>query len=397
MERPRLSIAVVTETYTPELNGVALTVERTVNYLRGRGHRVDLVRPRQGGEAEEEGTLLVRGFPLPRYPGLQFGMPAVLRLLRRWRKQRPDVVHIVTEGPLGWAALLAARQLGVPVSSDYRTHFQKYSGYYRLGRLADVIGAALRTFHNRCDLTFVPTRMLAAELAAQGYRNLAVVGRGVDGELFSPNRRGAGLRAQWGLGEGQLAVLHVGRLAPEKNPALVREAFHAIRRERPDARLIWVGDGPLRPELERDAPGEIFAGVQRGEALAQHYASADLFLFPSLSETFGNVVVEAMASALPIVAFDIGATHEHLADRLSARVLPPPEGDTRAAAALAESAFIGAARVLAVQDRERRLLADAARSAALQLAWPVILGEFEAHLVACAARVCTLGHAASPA
>jgi len=397
MERPRLSIAVVTETYTPELNGVALTVERTVNYLRGRGHRVDLVRPRQGGEAEEEGTLLVRGFPLPRYPGLQFGMPAVLRLLRRWRKQRPDVVHIVTEGPLGWAALLAARQLGVPVSSDYRTHFQKYSGYYRLGRLADVIGAALRTFHNRCDLTFVPTRMLAAELAAQGYRNLAVVGRGVDGELFSPSRRSAGLRAQWGLGEGQLAVLHVGRLAPEKNPALVREAFHAIRRERPDARLIWVGDGPLRPELERDAPGEIFADVQRGEALAQHYASADLFLFPSLSETFGNVVVEAMASALPIVAFDIGATHEHLADRLSARVLPPPEGDTRAAAALAESAFIGAARVLAVQDRERRLLADAARSAAMQLAWPVILGEFEAHLVACAARVCTLGHAASPA
>ncbi|MDX5410523.1 MAG: glycosyltransferase family 1 protein [Thauera sp.] len=377
MDGNPLSIALVTETYPPELNGVALTVERAVRYLRDRGHRVDLVRPRQGKECTDD-ALLVRGFPLPRYPELQFGAPSVLRLLRHWRRERPDVVHIVTEGPLGWAALLAARQLGVPVSSDYRTHFQRYSGFYRLGGLAGVIGGALRAFHNRCDLSFVPTPLLAVELEAEGYRRLACVGRGVDCALFSPARRSARLRAEWGVGEDELVVLHVGRLAPEKNPALAREAFRAIRRERPEARMVWVGDGPLRAQLEHEAPDEIFAGVQRGEALAAHYASADLFLFPSLSETFGNVVTEAMASGLPIVAFDNGAAHAHLTDQLDARVVPQPQDGLPAAAA--GEAFIEAARLLAGQPQRRAQFGAAAREAACRLAWPVVLDRFESRL-----------------
>lgn len=395
MQRTPLSIALVTETYPPELNGVALTVERSVRYLRERGHRVDLVRPRQRGDLGTEDALLVRGFPLPRYPGLQFGMPALLRLLGHWRKVRPDVVHIVTEGPLGWAALIAARQLGLPVTSDYRTHFQHYSRYYALGRAAGVIAGALRTFHNRCDLSFVPTTALAEELEAEGYRRLVCVGRGVDCGLFSPDKRNAALRAAWGVEDRQLVVLHVGRLAPEKNPALVRKAFRAIQRERPDARLVWVGAGPLRSQMTADAPGEIFAGVQRGEALAAHYASADLFLFPSLSETFGNVVVEAMASGLPILAYDRSAAHAHLTDRISARLLPPPEDDP-AAIALAEGAFIRAARALAAQNLTRRRLGAAALEGARQLAWPVMLERFESHLRACANGMSALSHAVNP-
>lgn len=378
-----LSIAVVTETYPPELNGVSLTIERAVRFLRERGHRVTLVRPRQAGdshahppdegdpdEGERSALLLTRGLPLPRYPGLQFGLPAPLRLLRQWRRAPPDVVHIVTEGPLGWSALFAARQLGLPVTSDYRTHFQKYSGFYRLGVLADVIDGALRGFHNRTDTTFVATPALAAEMADLGYRSLACVGRGVDAELFSPERRRTALRAKWGVGEGDLAVLYVGRLAPEKNPGLVLDAFRALRQDFPTAKLVWVGDGPLRGTLARDAPGQIFAGVQRGAVLAAHYASADLFLFPSLSDTFGNVVVEAMASALPIVAYDAGAAHEHLVDGVSARVVTPP----------GRQAFIEAARALAGDEASRQRLRRSARAQAERLAWPVILGEFEAQL-----------------
>ena len=382
-----LSVAVVTETYPPELNGVSLTVARAVRFLRERGHRVDVVRPRQAGDVEaaagdaaaagdRDELLLTRGVPLPRYPGLQFGLPAPLRLLRHWRRTRPDVVHIVTEGPLGWSALIAARQLGLPVTSDYRTHFQKYSGFYCLGVLAHVINGALRSFHNRTDMTFVATPALAAEMTGLGYRKLACVGRGVDGELFSPHRRSAALRASWGVGEHDLAVLYVGRLAPEKNPALVLDAFRALREDFPAAKLVWVGDGPLRESLARDADGQRFAGVQRGAVLGAHYASADLFLFPSLSDTFGNVVVEAMASGLPIVAYDAGAAHEHLVDGVSGRVLVPPS----------RQAFIDAARALAGDRAARQSYGRAARAEAERLAWPVILAQFEAQLALQAAR-----------
>ncbi|WP_332675173.1 glycosyltransferase family 4 protein [Aromatoleum sp.] len=372
-----LSVAVITETYPPELNGVSLTVERAVRFLCERGHRVSLVRPRQAGDVDD-GTgavdrrdlLLTRGLPLPHYPGLQFGLPAPLRLVRQWRRARPDVVHIVTEGPLGWSALVAARHLGVPVTSDYRTHFQKYSGFYRLGVFADVINGALRRFHNRTDTTFVATPALAAEMAALGYRNLACVGRGVDAELFSPARRSAALRERWGVGERDLAVLYVGRLAPEKSPDVVLEAFRALRVDFPAAKLVWVGDGPLRDTLARDADGQVFAGVQRGEALAAHYASADLFLFPSLSDTFGNVVVEAMASGLPLVAFDAGAARAHLVDGVSASVVTPPGA----------RAFIDAACALAGNEALRQSFGRAARAQAERLAWPLILAQFEARL-----------------
>ncbi|BAL24945.1 glycosyltransferase family 1 protein [Azoarcus sp. KH32C] len=388
-----MSIAIVTETYPPELNGVALTVERAVHHLRERGHRVSVVRPRQGADQGHEDAMLVRGLPLPRYPGLQFGLPAPLRLLQRWREVRPDVVHIVTEGPLGWSALVAARQLDIPVTTDYRTHFQKYSGYYRLGPLAGIIAAALRAFHNHSDVTFVPTRALADEMTQRGYRKLACVGRGVDTQLFSPLRRSRQLRVAWGVGDEHLVVLHVGRLAPEKDPALVRAAFRAIRELRPDARLVWVGDGPLRANLQRADEGEAdsgerFVGIQRGEDLAMHYASADLFLFPSLSETFGNVVLEAMASALPIVAYDIGAAGEHLKDRAAASVVSTADGP---------SAFIAAARALALLDDTRRLFGANARDIALELAWPLILGRFEAQLVQFATRHSSIAHVATAA
>jgi glycosyltransferase involved in cell wall biosynthesis len=378
-----VNLSYVTETWPPELNGVALSAERTVRWLRARGHRVEVVRPRSGADGARRALggvvgdeLLVAGVPLPHYPGLQMGVPAPRRLAARWRSRRPDLVHIATEGPLGGSALAVARWLGIPVTTDYRTHFQQYSGHYGLGVLERVIDRYLRAFHNGGTLTFAPTAALADELAGKGYRNVHAVGRGVDTERFSPRHRCAALRESWGLGDAGLAVLHVGRLAPEKNPRLVLEAWRAMQADAPQARLVWVGDGPLRAELEREVPDAVFAGAQRDAVLAGYYASADVLLFPSTTETFGNVTLEAMASGLAIVAFDCAAAGHHLVDGRSALLAPPRD----------PAAFVAAARALAQSPALRRVLGREARRAAEALGWPAVLAPFEALLDGCVRR-----------
>lgn len=326
-----LRVAVVTETYPPEINGVAMTTGRMVDGLVAAGHRVDLIRPRQAHEggaiqlpdgAEGVEEMLSRGIPLPRYANLQLGLPARKVLLRRWSTQRPDVVQVVTEGPLGWSALTAARKLRLPVISEFHTNFHRYSGHYGVGWLKRPIAAYLRKFHNRADLTLVPTRALCGELAEQGIARVDVVSRGVDTTLFDPARRSASLRRSWGLAPDDLAVVYVGRIAPEKNLALLEKAFEAIRAHQPRARLILVGSGPAQQALQARQPAAVFCGSRTGAFLAEHYASGDLFLFPSLTETYGNVVAEALASGLPVVAFDYAAAAQLLADQSAGQLVP---------------------------------------------------------------------------
>ena len=317
MTAPSLHIALISETYPPEINGVANTLGRLVEGLRGRGHRVQLVRPRQAADPaqpQDADLLLTRGWPLPGYPGLQWGQSALHKLLRRWQRQRPDVLYIATEGPLGLSALRAARRLGIPVVSGFHTNFQQYTGHYGVGLLTRLLTNYLRWFHNRSQLTLVPSTGQQIELQRRDFERLALLARGVDSQLFHPSRRDEELRASWGLGPDELAVVHVGRLAAEKNLGLLGKAFNALQASQPRRRmrLILVGDGPQRASLQAQLPDAVFCGLQRGEALAAHYASGDLFLFPSLSETFGNVVLEALASGLGVVAYDQAAAAQHI-------------------------------------------------------------------------------------
>jgi len=221
-----------------------------------------------------------------------------------WTEQRPDIVHIATEGPLGWSALAAARKLGIPVSTDFHTNFHCYAKHYRIGLFTRPMAAYLRSFHNKASCTIVPTDSLQRQLERDGYQNVIVVSRGVDGELFHPAKRCQRLRDSWGADEETPVVMLVSRLAPEKNLNVVIQAFEQMRKIHPLARLVMVGDGPARAELQANNPHVIFAGMQIGEVLAQHYASGDIFLYPSLTETYGNVTVESMASGLATVAFD---------------------------------------------------------------------------------------------
>lgn len=367
-----MHVAFVTETYPPELNGVALTVARMVRGLRARGHAIQLIRPRQGGEdaRDTDDEWRAPGVPIPMYPELRIGLPVVGRLSERWSRRRPDLVHVATEGPLGWAAVRAARLLRIPVTSDFRTNFDEYSSHYGFGWLSGAVRAYLRTFHNGTDRTLVPTPAVRLALARKGYERLDVLGRGVDCQQFSPVRRSETLRASWGATNNAPVLLYVGRLASEKNVPLAFRAYDAVRARVPGARMVVVGDGPLRARLQQQTPDAVFVGQQSGAALAQHYASADIFLFPSTTETFGNVTLEALASALLVVAFRSGAAAIHIDDSASGVLVEP--GD--------DQGFIAGACALAQQFRWLGPMRQSARDAALQANWDAVLSRFETFL-----------------
>lgn len=370
--RPQLRIAVVTETYPPEVNGVAMTLGRLVDGLQVRNHQVQLIRPRQHADDHPQPTAtlsehLQRGIALPRYEGLKMGLPAKAALTRLWTRQRPDVVQIATEGPLGWSALAAANKLRLPVASDFHTNFHSYSNHYGFGLLRRAIVAYLRKFHNKAAVTLVPTEGVRRELQASGYENLEVIGRGVDTRLFHPRRRDPALRAQWGVEDDETVALYVGRLAVEKNLELVFRAFDAMRAAQPRCRLVLVGDGPERAVWQAQRPDAVFCGTQVGEALAAHYASADAFLFPSLTETWGNVTIEAMASGLAVVAYDCAAAEEVIRHGENGLTAPPED----------EAAFIAQAVSLATDPALRHRLGPAAAARAAQLSWDAIVDSFE--------------------
>lgn len=372
---PALSIALVTETYLPEVNGVAITIGRMVHGLLQRGHRIHLIRPRQHKQdvawiEPEYKETLVAGMPIPGYPELKSGLPAGGMLLKLWRQQRPDVVHIATEGPLGWSALSAAHKLGIPVSTDFHTNFHNYTQHYGIGLLKKPIAAYLRHFHNKAACTLVPTVSLQQQLEFDGYKNVLVVSRGVDAELFHPAKRSAELRASWHADEYTPVVMLVSRIAPEKNLHVVIRAFEQMRKINPLARLVMVGDGPARAELEKQHPQVIFAGMQTGEPLAQHYASGDIFLYPSLTETYGNVTVEAMASGLATLAYDYAAAQQHIRHDVNGLLAPFADTD----------AFVTQAKgLISDMDRVQRIRL-AARETVETLTWEHIMGQMEAVL-----------------
>lgn len=366
-------IAYVTETYPPELNGVALTVERTVRLLRERGHELQVIRPRQAHEphaGDDDGEMRTLGCALPMYPEIRMGLASGANLRERFVRSRTQLVHVATEGPLGWAALRAAKAQGLPVTSDFRTKFHACSRHYGLGWLSPVIHDYLRRFHNQGLRTFVPTEAVRSQLAAGGFERLAVVGRGVDTRLFSPKKRSRALRDGWGAQEGPV-LLYVGRLATEKNVELALCAFEAVRLRMPHAAMVVVGDGPQRKRLQAEFPAAVFTGVLRGEELAAHYASADLFLYPSLAGTFGNVTLEALASGLPVVAFDSGAAAEHIDDCDNGLLAPPGDAKT----------FIASVCSLAWQHHHLGAVRARARHAALKASWDDVLSRLELQLL----------------
>ena len=313
--RPSLRIAVVTETWPPEVNGVAMTLAKLVQGLSHRNHDVQLIRPRQTKtdspmNATSLEEVLMRGMPIPRYPELKLGLPSKKTLVKTWTLRRPDVVHIATEGPLGWSALQATKVLKLPVTSDFRTNFHSYSKHYGVGWLRKPIVAYLRKFHNATACTMVPTKELMRTLSENGFANLKVVSRGVDTKLFNISKRDTSLRSSWGATDNTKVLISVGRMAPEKNLDQVLKTYEALKVTGQAFKLVMVGDGPLKEQFQKRYPEIIFPGMLSQKNLAAYYASSDLFIFPSQTETFGNVTLEALASGIPVLAFDCAAARD---------------------------------------------------------------------------------------
>ena len=361
-----MNITFVTDTYSPQANGVATTLERLVKGLRERGHKVGVSRPAVLA-CDEEG-LQVPSIGLPGYKEVRFGFPIKLVLQSRWYKRRPDVIYVATETPLGASSISAARALGIPAASGFHTNFQQYMAHYQVPLLEKAALKYLRHVHNRSTCTFVPSRDVIADLDARGFLNLELLPKGVDTRLFSPKKRSQPLRQSWGAREGTLVGLYVGRIAAEKNLPLLVKSFLEIQKRIPDFRGVFVGDGPKLAELKRDYPQFIYPGVLRGEDLAEHYASADLFLFPSITETFGNVTMEAMASGLAVVAFDYAAAKQHIRNGENGFTAPFDDGD----------AYLEL--VLEALNADLAEIRVNARASARKVRWKKVIKRFEKQL-----------------
>jgi len=375
---PKPCICIVTETYRPEINGVSNTLGYWVDGLIQRGICVQVVRPKQHPsdkhtKTAREHQYTVTGLPIPGYAELKFGLPAGRFLKKLWRQNPPDSVYVATEGPLGLSAVRAAEKLAIPVVSGFHTNFQSYSRYYKLGWLEPFIFAFLRYFHNRTRATLVPTGKQARWLQHNGFRDVSVLSRGIDTARFNPHNRDKTERAAWlntNVSETTQSetpiCLYVGRLASEKNVDLLEHTYRTLKPDFPTLKFVLVGDGPRRKQLQENNPDWIFTGMKTGKELAKHYASADIFLFPSKTDTFGNVVTEAMASRLAIIAFDDAAAREHLQHGKSALLAPLSD----------EVGFTDNLR----QALKRPELVEELRSQALvkarQLSWDQIVDQF---------------------
>ena len=358
-----------------------MTLAHLVNGLLARGHTVSVVCPNQGtsdgfGRGSYSEITQVRGLPLPGYHGLQFGVPAARLLRRFWRNRPPAVLYVATEGPLGWSAVRAARREGIPIVSGFHTNFHNYCKHYRVGWLQHLALRYLRWFHNQTACTVVSNEELRDRLQAAGISNVSILERGVDSQLFAPQRRCTELRREWGVSDEDLVLLYVGRIAAEKNLTLAIEAYRATRRFSERIKFIVVGDGPLRLALQKEHTEVIFAGTRTGEQLARYYASADVFLFPSETETFGNVTLEAMASGLVVVAYNYACAKVHIT-----------HGETGVLVRFGDAkAFVESACSLVREPQAINRMRRQARQYVTHLNWPRVIEKFETLLMSAGGR-----------
>lgn len=352
-----MRIAMFTETFVPAVNGVVTRLGHTISRLESRGDHVLLVAP-DGGVDEFRGAEVVRvpSLPLPMYPQAVMCLPHP-DIWRRVDAFRPELIHVVNPVALGAAGVQIAKSSNVPLVASFHTHIPRYLGHYAMGLLEPLAWDYLRTLHNQAKVNLCTSRPVATELVAHGFERVRVAWRGgVDVDQFHPTRRSPEMRTRLG-GDGGLLLLYVGRLSAEKG----LERLLAPLKAMPDARLALVGEGPHRPALERHFAGApvLFTGAMRGDELAAAFASADMFVFPSETDTFGLALLEALASGCPVVAARAGGVPDVVREGRDGLLFTP--GD--------ESSMVAALRRMLRSTAERELMRWSGRMRAEAWSW----------------------------
>ena len=361
-----LRIALFTGNYVHIEDGVSRTLGRLVGYLVDQGHEVTVLGPtiddppmQQPGRFVAVPSVAAPGRPEYR---VSTGFPSeTRRQLERWA---PDLVHIATPDVLGHKALTWARGQNLPVVSTYHTHFASYLDYYRLGLAESALWAVLRRFYNRCDEVYPPTPTMADALREHGVTApIRVWPRGIELDRFDPSLRSERWREAHGFGPDDVVVTFLSRLVKEKGTDVYAETIRRLQAIGLPVKALVVGDGPERAALESDLPNATFAGHLRGDAISTAYASSDVFLFPSETETFGNVTLEAMASGLAVVCADAAGSRSLVDDGETGLLCPPRDLD----------AFELATTSLVLSPDRRAGLGTRARDAASAYDWRSVL------------------------
>lgn len=374
--RPR--VMYFTDTYPPQVNGVSVVTELSIDGLRTRGWECMVVAPRYPTIRPRGPLVRPRDYPVssipsvsfPPYPDLRLAAPLFGRCAELVRRFKPDIVHCATEFAIGRIGQIAAHRAGICRLSSYHTDFSRYTEAYGVPILRGAVSRYIARFHRRSERVFTPSGPARDDLVRLGVSAVEVWGRGVDTRVFSPAQRSPVLHAAHGA-ETAVLFLHVGRLAAEKRVDTIVRAFNHARTLLPAgaARLIIAGTGPQEGALRRMAgPDVLFLGVlDRERALPRLYASADAFLFSSVTETLGLVVLEAMSSGLPVIATPAGGVADHLHHDVNGIAIGPQ----------AIEAMAGAIVSLTLDEARRRRLAAGARCTAMALDWQTELDRLD--------------------
>lgn len=369
-----MKFMIVSDTFPPDINGVARTLQTLARGLASRGHEVSIVTTTEGAEGEKlrhgVDVSSVHSLPVPGYHGIRLGLASRRFFRRKIGEFKPDGIYVAVETLMGCNAIQAARQCAKRVVSGFHTNFHSYSDDYRLPFFKKAAMWYLQWIHNRTARTLTPSQSTAEQLRALGIRNVGVLGRGVDTELFLPGKRDLELRRTWGADDQTPVALFVGRIAAEKNLPLAVKAFQRVQELHPGAKAVFVGGGPKANWLKEKYPDFLHEGPRTGEELARYYASADLFIFPSLTETFGNVLPEALASGLVTVSYDYAAARQIVRHGVNGFVAPEKD----------EDAYLDCV-AQALGRWNDSGLRTAARATALKLSWSAVVEQFESELL----------------
>lgn len=359
-----MKVLLVSEVFLPKIDGVVRTLLRFVEFLENNGHEALIIAPTDLEQVSNTRVLPVFGLPIVIYPDVRFALPRLGYLKEEIAKFNPDIVHLMNPVWLGDQILNICKELDYPIAASYQTDFPGYARNMGLDWTEDLIWNFFRNIHNQADLNLSPSRVTLREMQENGIRNVRLWSRGVDTDLFHPARADAASQKEiFGDPSGSPRLLYVGRISIEKRVDLLADLIRAM----PYASLAVVGDGPYRPQLQKKMAGTntIFTGFLSGVDLARAYASAEIFVFPSPYETLGNVILEAKASALPVVTVSSGGVMDHVDEALTGFLVPADD----------TTAFANKVRFLADNPETARLMGSLGRQQVLHQTWDAIFSQ----------------------